>query len=161
VNIRGKARDTTLGDASIGLVTVGQAIHWFDREPATREFTRILRKNGQLGVVYNDRNKKDPFMQSYEAIIEKHARDRAMVPDVLALWPLPGRSPLKILPERKLEEIRPDERAVSRPRRSTRQNHLRIVHAKCRRRREIHRVDTRCNKAIRRLREKGQGTPAL
>ena len=77
MNIRGKAEDTTPGDASIGLVTVGQAIHWFDREPATREFTRILRKNGQLGVVYNDRNKKDPFMQSYEAIIEKHARDRA------------------------------------------------------------------------------------
>jgi len=35
-----------------------------------------------------------------------------MVPDVLALWTLPGRSPLKILPERKPEEIRPDERAV-------------------------------------------------
>ena len=82
VSIRDKAHDTTLGDPSIDLVTVGQAIHWFDREPATQEFTRILRKNGQLCVVYNDRDKKDPFMQSYEAIIEKHARDRARVPDV-------------------------------------------------------------------------------
>ena len=52
VSIRGRAEDTTLGDASIGLVTVGQAIHWFDREPARLESLRgFLRKNGQLGVV--------------------------------------------------------------------------------------------------------------
>ncbi len=75
VSIRGKAEDTTLGDASIDLVTVGQAIHWFDREPATREFTRNLRKNGQLCVVYNDRNKKDPFMQSYEGLASKNTRE--------------------------------------------------------------------------------------
>lgn len=82
VSVRGTAENTTLQDSIIDLITVGQALHWFNREAATREFARILKKTGHVCVTYNDRNKEDSFMQGYEAIIAKHERDRATVPEV-------------------------------------------------------------------------------
>ncbi len=82
VSVRGSAENTTLTDSSVDLVTVGQALHWFDRQRATTEFARILQKNGHVCIAYNDRNKDDSFMQGYEVIIAKHARNRANVPAI-------------------------------------------------------------------------------
>ncbi len=84
VSVKGSAENTTLTDSSIDLVTIGQALHWFDPQKTIREFARILREDGQVCVAYNDRNKNDCFMQGYEAIIAKHARNRANVPEVSA-----------------------------------------------------------------------------
>jgi SAM-dependent methyltransferase len=82
VSVRGSAEQTSLEDGSVDLVAVGQALHWFDRERATREFVRIVRKDGHACIVYNDRTSEDAFMQAYESIISKHARDRASVPEI-------------------------------------------------------------------------------
>ena len=82
VSIRGRAESSTLKDASVELISVGQALHWFDRDSTVREFARILRPNGYLCVVYNDRNTNDPFMKAYEDVVQKHARNRAEVLDV-------------------------------------------------------------------------------
>jgi len=82
VSIKGRAEDTTLEDASIDLVTVGQALHWFDHQPAKKEFERILRNNGDICIVYNDRSEKDQFMREYDALVGRHARNRAKVPEI-------------------------------------------------------------------------------
>ncbi len=82
VSIGGRAESSGLKDSSVDLVTVGQALHWFDRDPTIREFARILRERGHLCVIYNDRNNTDPFMKRYEDVVQKHARDRAEVLDV-------------------------------------------------------------------------------
>jgi len=81
-SVNATAEHTTLGDATIDLVTVGQALHWFDPETASREFSRILKTNGHLCVVYNDRDKNDAFMKDYDHVIRKRAKDRANVPEV-------------------------------------------------------------------------------
>ncbi len=82
LSVRGRAESSTLKDGSIDLITVGQALHWFDRDPTIREFARILKKNGHLCVLYNERNINDLFMKGYEDVVQKHARDRAEVLDV-------------------------------------------------------------------------------
>jgi len=41
--VKGSAEATTLPDASVDLITVGRAMHWFDWPQAHREFARILR----------------------------------------------------------------------------------------------------------------------
>jgi ubiquinone/menaquinone biosynthesis C-methylase UbiE len=82
ISVKGRAENTTLKEASVDLITVGQALHWFDRDPAIREFERILSENGHLCVLYNDRNINDPFMKAYEDVVQEHARDRAEVLDV-------------------------------------------------------------------------------
>ncbi len=81
-SVNATAEHTTLGDATIDLVTVGQALHWFDPEPASGEFARILKTDGHLCVLYNDRDKNDAFMKDCDEVVRKHAKDRANVPEV-------------------------------------------------------------------------------
>jgi SAM-dependent methyltransferase len=47
------AENTGLTDHSIDLITVGQAIHWFDPQPARMEFQRILKPDGWLALLRN------------------------------------------------------------------------------------------------------------
>jgi ubiquinone/menaquinone biosynthesis C-methylase UbiE len=82
VSVNGTAENSTIVDASIDLVTVGQALHWFDSELASTEFARILKPTGYLCVLYNDRNKDSEFMGEYDQVIQKYARDRAKVLDI-------------------------------------------------------------------------------
>ena len=47
------AENTELGDNSIDLVVVAQAFHWFDKEKFKEECKRILKKNGNIVLVWN------------------------------------------------------------------------------------------------------------
>jgi SAM-dependent methyltransferase len=49
----GAAEATHLAAGSINLITVGQAIHWFEPEPARNEFLRILKPGGWLAILRN------------------------------------------------------------------------------------------------------------
>lgn len=70
------AEKTTLPDASVDLVTVGQAFHWFDPEPTRREFSRILRPGGRVMLIWNARRKeRTGFLEAYERILETHGTD--------------------------------------------------------------------------------------
>lgn len=51
--VDGSAEGTTLADNSIDLVTVAQAIHWFEPAAARQEFRRILRPGGWLAICRN------------------------------------------------------------------------------------------------------------
>ena len=82
VSVKARAEDTSLAKASIDLVTVGQALHWFHLDQARKEFRRILKETGHLCIVYNDRNNDDVFMKEYDAIVGKYARNRAKVPEI-------------------------------------------------------------------------------
>ncbi len=80
-SVRGTAEDTTLNDESVDLISVGQAMHWFDRKKSRIEFLRILRKGGFLCVLYNDRRRdgSSGIMEDYEQLVNKYARKRAAV----------------------------------------------------------------------------------
>ena len=51
--IDGSAEDTGLPNESVDIITVAQAIHWFNPEPARAEIIRILKKNGWLAILRN------------------------------------------------------------------------------------------------------------
>jgi SAM-dependent methyltransferase len=74
----GTAEDTTLRDQSIDLITVAQALHWFNPERSWKEFKRIAKAGGgYLCVIYNDRKKDGTgIMQIYEEIIQKYAKNK-------------------------------------------------------------------------------------
>ncbi len=52
----GTAEDLPLEDASVDLVTVGQAFHWFDAPKALAEIRRVLRPGGGLAMIWNVRD---------------------------------------------------------------------------------------------------------
>jgi SAM-dependent methyltransferase len=79
-SVEGSAESTTLDDASVDFVTTGQAFHWFDQNAARSEFTRILKPNGWVVVIWNERlTDTTAFLRDYEALLRKFGTDYATV----------------------------------------------------------------------------------
>jgi SAM-dependent methyltransferase len=80
VAIDGRADATTLPDASVDLVTVAQAFHWFDEDAARREFARILRPGGMAAIWWNSRRLVGTrFLEGYEALLQMFGTDYTSV----------------------------------------------------------------------------------
>ena len=78
--VDGTAEATGLQTASVDMVTVGQAMHWFDLARTRAEFARILRPDGWCVVVYNHRRLAgDDFHIGYERILKKFGADHQRV----------------------------------------------------------------------------------
>lgn len=79
-SIAGTAEATTLADQSVDYVTAAQAAHWFDREEARREFVRILKPDGWLVLLWNERwTDSTPFLRDYEQLLLTFGTDYADV----------------------------------------------------------------------------------
>jgi len=78
-SVAGTAEATGLGTASVDLVVVGQAFHWFDMEQARREFLRILRPGGGAAIVWNERLNSEGFGPVYQEIVNRHKTEAVPV----------------------------------------------------------------------------------
>jgi ubiquinone/menaquinone biosynthesis C-methylase UbiE len=93
--IDGTAESLPFADASVDVVTVAQAFHWFDLERALPELRRILRPDGLLVLVWNERDLADPLQLALEELLVSHrsapsARAEGTWRDPLARSPLFG-----------------------------------------------------------------------
>jgi len=89
-SVDGSAEATTLADTSIDLVTAAQAFHWFDIDGARHEFRRILKPQGQVALIWNDRLLTDPLQAALDELFTEFGgakrlaliagEDRARVP---------------------------------------------------------------------------------
>jgi SAM-dependent methyltransferase len=78
--VDGTAEATGLADGSVEMVTVGQAMHWFDLEKTRVEFARVLRPGGWCVVIYNHRRMGgDAFHDGYERILIEFGKDYGRV----------------------------------------------------------------------------------
>ena len=78
--VDGRADATGLEDASVDLVTVAQAFHWFDEETTRREFARILRPGGLAAIWWNSRRLTGtPFLEGYELLLQTFGTDYTSV----------------------------------------------------------------------------------
>jgi SAM-dependent methyltransferase len=69
-SIAAPAEETGLPAGSFDAITVAQAFHWFDHEAARREFRRLLRPDGWLFIVRNQRQEgTTPFAREYEEML--------------------------------------------------------------------------------------------
>jgi SAM-dependent methyltransferase len=76
------AENTGLSSGSIDLVSVGQALHWFDLDQSRSEFARILKSSGFVMIAYNERAVGDSAaMDGYENLINKNAKT-SVIPDI-------------------------------------------------------------------------------
>ncbi len=72
----GSAENTKLRAKSINIITVGQAFHWFDIKKTQKEFKRILKEDGYVVLIWNNRKKSNNgFSNEYEKFILKYGKD--------------------------------------------------------------------------------------
>lgn len=70
----GTAEALPLDDASVDLVTVAAAFHWFDAPRALEEVGRVLRRGGMLAILWNERDQRDNTQFALTELIEPHRR---------------------------------------------------------------------------------------
>ncbi len=106
----GAAESTGLADGSVDLVGAFQAFHWFEARASLRELRRVLRPGGRLALVWNKRDRADPFTAAYRAAVieiggecaaERMEFDPAVVPasglfPALRLHEFPNRQALDL-----------------------------------------------------------------
>jgi ubiquinone/menaquinone biosynthesis C-methylase UbiE len=68
-SLDGTAECIPINTHSVDLITIGQALHWFDVDRAKAEFQRILRPGGWVAVLWNDRlADTTAFTQQYASL---------------------------------------------------------------------------------------------
>jgi SAM-dependent methyltransferase len=76
----GTAEDTKLPNLSMEFIAAGQAFHWFQREPAKREFLRILKPGGYVLLLWNERESEaDRFQWKYEEILRTYGKEYSRI----------------------------------------------------------------------------------
>lgn len=70
------AEHTTLDDASVDIITVAQAFHWFEVEPTRREFERILKPDAYVALIWNIRRMHgNAFLEAFERLLQTFGTD--------------------------------------------------------------------------------------
>jgi ubiquinone/menaquinone biosynthesis C-methylase UbiE len=76
--LRGEAAATGLAAASVALVSVGQAFHWFDIPSALPELRRVLRPGGSCAVYWNVRG-SSAFLDDYDRLLRQHSAEYSVL----------------------------------------------------------------------------------
>lgn len=71
----GSAEEIPLPDGTVDAVVAGQAAHWFDPPRAAGELRRLLRPGGVVGLIWNVRDERVPWVRALSDLIEVEARD--------------------------------------------------------------------------------------
>jgi len=75
-SIDGSAQATTLADGSVDLIIAAQAFHWFANQETRAEFSRILKPDGLIALIWNVRLvDTTPFLRDYEALLLRFGTD--------------------------------------------------------------------------------------
>jgi len=78
--LSGTAESIPLPDSSVDALAVAQAFHWFDPAVALAEIARVLRPDGTLGIVFNERDTREPWVAELSTLIRWDERERWRVP---------------------------------------------------------------------------------
>ena len=70
ISVDGAAEASGLDAGSVDFITAGQAFHWFDRSATKTEFKRILKPEGWVVLVWNERlTDSTAFLRDYEKLL--------------------------------------------------------------------------------------------
>lgn len=79
ISVNGESTDTSLLESSTDLVTIAQALHWFEPVETKKELERILKPGGQLAIIWNERNTSAPFQKEYDQMLTELAPEYTKV----------------------------------------------------------------------------------
>lgn len=73
--LAGTAQSMPLADASVDVVVCAQSFHWFANRAALDEIHRVLKPGGRLGLVWNLRDARVPWVAKLDAIVNQYEGD--------------------------------------------------------------------------------------
>ena len=76
VPFAGTAEHMALRDGSAQAIVAAQAFHWFDGDAALAEFHRVLAPGGRIGLVWNVRDRRAPWVAAFDALVDAVDPDR-------------------------------------------------------------------------------------
>ncbi|QIH08373.1 MULTISPECIES: class I SAM-dependent methyltransferase [unclassified Pseudomonas] len=93
----GSAEAIPLRDASVDVLACAQAFHWFASHQALDEIHRVLKPNGKLALVWNQRDARVPWVAHLERIVNALQGDtpRYYTGAWRQAFPHPGFGPLQ------------------------------------------------------------------
>ena len=71
----GRAQSLPLDAGEVDGIVAGQAFHWFAGAAALSEFSRVLRPDGRLGLIWNRRDLDQPLQAEIGRLLAPHRRD--------------------------------------------------------------------------------------
>ncbi|MGB5760299.1 MAG: class I SAM-dependent methyltransferase [Acidimicrobiales bacterium] len=71
----GTAEHLPIENASVDVVAVAQAFHWFDHLPALDEIHRVLQPGGHLVTIWNVKDGDAAWYRRYMEIVDRHTDD--------------------------------------------------------------------------------------
>jgi ubiquinone/menaquinone biosynthesis C-methylase UbiE len=75
-SINGMAENTSLENESVDFIVAAQAFHWFDQTNTRREFKRILKDDGFVVLMWNERQlDTTAFLKDYESLLIEFGTD--------------------------------------------------------------------------------------
>ena len=75
-SVNGTSENTNLPDSSVDFVIAAQAFHWFEPNKTRAEFKRILREDGFIALIWNERQlDTNDFLIAYENLLKKFGTD--------------------------------------------------------------------------------------
>lgn len=82
-SIEGSAESTNIEDNSVNIITVGQAFHWFNPIQARKEFKRILKPEGYVVIIWNNRKRSgSKFLEQYEDLLLTYGTDYKKISNI-------------------------------------------------------------------------------
>ncbi len=75
-SVDGTAENTSLEEKSIDFIVAAQAFHWFNQTDARKEFKRILKDEGFVVLIWNERQlDTTAFLKDYENLLVEFGTD--------------------------------------------------------------------------------------
>ena len=76
VSVNANAEETTLPNKSVDVIVCAQAFHWFNNDAFKNECKRILKPNGTVVLMWNDRRTDTTdFLKVYEDFLQMFGTD--------------------------------------------------------------------------------------
>ena len=107
--LTGTAEALPVADASVDAVVAAQAAHWFDVVPAAREFRRVLRTGGVLGLVWNTRDESVPWVAALGELLAGEARGHPVDSDVVDSFAAALEADVAVAESRVVQRLTPDD----------------------------------------------------
>jgi SAM-dependent methyltransferase len=72
-SINASAENTSLENVSVDFITAATAFHWFNKEAFKSECKRILKDNGKVVIIFNNRDNEHEIVKKDYIIREKYS----------------------------------------------------------------------------------------